>query len=182
MSDDDPTDDISPPQEPAPTPLFSAADRDIDDHPVVHVPEKRLYPLQERARRIANSWGGSVENHRTGKIGEDAVAKPLGIRDSIDLSVYPDGGDGGFDLNYNGATIDVKTVGQHRSNPALCLDKYEPLRADYYVLASRISKTDVRLIGYAPRWFVANAEPREHNGDNYLMIGQDYLFPFPRFL
>lgn len=171
--------DVSPPQEPAATPLFSAADLDIDDYPVVHIPDSRLYVLEEYARRIASVSPGSVENHRKGKIGEDAVAKPLGARQSIDLSVYPDGGDGGVDLNHRGAKIDVKTVGRHRSDPALTVDAYKPLRADYYVLASRISKTDVRLIGYAPRRFVANA-PVQNNGDGpYHIVEQDYLFPFP---
>lgn len=174
--------DVSPPEEPAATPLFSAADLDIGDYPVVHIPENRLYMLQEHARRIAGASPGSVENHRQGKIGEDAVAKPLGARESIDLEVYTDGGDGGVDLNHRGATIDVKTVGQHRSDPALTVNAYEQLRADYYVLASRISKTDVRLIGYAPRQFVANAPVMSSQSGDYHFVEQDYLFPFPRSL
>ena len=184
MSNDtnDDTNDVSPPQEPAATPLFSAADLSIDDYPVVHIPENRLYMLQEYARRIANASRGSVENHRTGKIGEDAVAKPLGARESIDLDVYTDGGDGGFDLTHRGATIDVKTAGRHRCDPSLTVDAYEQLRADYYVLASRISETDVRLIGYAPRQFVANAPVQTYNGGDYHIVGQEYLFPFPRSL
>lgn len=173
-------DDVSPPQEPAATPLFSAADLNIGDYPVVHIPQKRLFILQEYARRIAGSSNGSVENHRNGKVGEDAVAKPLGVRDSINLEVYADGGDGGVDLQHRGATIDVKTVGQHRSDPALTVDAYKQLRADYYVLASRISETDVRLIGYAPRQFVANAPVRSHEGRDYHLVEQDYLFPFPQ--
>lgn len=178
--DNDDTNDVSPPQEPAATPLFSAADLDIGDYPVVHIPQNRLFILQEYARRIAGASSGSVENHRKGKIGEDAVAKPLGVRDSINLEVYPDGGDGGVDLQHRGASIDVKTVGQHRSDPSLTVDAYEQLRADYYVLASRISETDVRLIGYSPRKFVANAPIRSHEGSNYHFVEQDYLFPFPR--
>jgi len=181
-NDDDGANDVSPPQEPAATPLFSAADLDIGDYPLVHIPESRLYMLQEYGRRIANASRGSVENHRTGKIGEDAVAKPLDARESIDLEVYTDGGDGGVDLNHRGATIDVKTVGQHRSDPALTVGEHEELRADYYVLASRISETDVRLIGYTPRQFVANTKPREYNGGKYHIVGQEYLFPFPRCL
>lgn len=172
--------DVSPPQEPAATPLFSAADLDIGDYPVVHIPQRRLFMLQEYARRIADVSPGSVENHRTGKIGEDAVAKPLGARDSINLDVYTDGGDGGVDLQHRGATIDVKTVGQHRSDPAMVVDAYEQLQANYYVLASRISETDVRLIGYAPRQFVANAPVRSHRGGDYHFVDQDYLFPFPQ--
>lgn len=175
----DDTNDVSPPQEPAATPLFSAADLDISDYPVVHIPQKRLFILQEYGRRIAGASSGSVENHRKGKIGEDAVAKSIDARDSIDLEVYTDGGDGGVDLSHRGATIDVKTVGQHRCDPALTVDAYEQLRADYYVLASRISETDVRLIGYTPRQFVANAPVRSYQGGDYHLVEQDYLFPFP---
>lgn len=184
MSEDphDESDDVSPPQEPAATPLFSAADLDVSDYPIVHIPQRRLFMLQEYARRIADASPGSIKNHRTGKVGEDAVAKPLDARDSIDLDVYTDGGDGGIDLQHRGATIDVKTVGQHRSDPALTVDAYEQLRADYYVLASRISETDVRLVGYAPRQFVANAPVRSHRDGDYHFVGQEYLFPFPRSL
>ena len=177
--DTDNVDDVSPPEEPAATPLFSAADLEISDYPVIHIPQNRLFVLQEYARRIAGASNGSVRNHRTGKIGEDAVAKPLGARDSIDLNIYTDGGDGGFDLTHRGASIDVKTVGRHRSDPALTVDAYEPLRADYYVLASRINETDIRLIGYAPRQFVANAPVRSYEGGDYHFVEQEYLFPFP---
>ena len=173
--------EVSAVKQPAPTPLVSAEDRPAHKDPVYPIPEEQLYPIHECARDIANNSYGSVENHRTGKVGEYAVAEALGVRDSIDFEIYTDGGDGGFDLTYKGAKIDVKTVGEEYSDPALPVPKGEPLRADYYVLASRVSKTDVRLIGYAPRWFVANTEPREYNGGRYHLIEQEYLFPFPRF-
>jgi len=95
--------------------------------------------------------------------------------------VRVDGGDGGVDLTYRGATIDVKTVGRHRDDPALTVDAYEPLRADYYVLASRVGQTDCRLLGYAPRQFVANAPIRYYDGEPYHFVDQRYLFPIPRF-
>lgn len=164
-------------------PLFSAADRDLDDHPVSHVPEERLYPLQEVGRRIANSWSGSVKNHRTGKVGEDAVAKPLGARESIDLNVYADGGDAGFDLTYGKATIDVKTAKQCRSNPDLVVNRRRRRsHPDYYVLASRIGETDVRLIGYTSGQAVARAPVEERNGEPCHVVRQRMLLPFPSFI
>lgn len=171
--------DVSPPEEPAATPLISAEDLSLSDYPVIHIPENRCYALKEVARKLADQWGGSPNDHFIGKIGEFGWAKPLGKVESIDTEVYPDGGDGGTDLNHRGATIDVKTVGQHRTNPSLTVDAYKTLDADYYALASQVSETDVRLIGYAPRCFVANAPTRHHGGEPYHLVDQRYLFPFP---
>lgn len=170
---------VSPQAEPAPTPLVSAGRVSIGSYPTVRIPEERLYILKEHADRIADSWRGTVDNHRTGLLGEDAVAHYLGIEDSINVEVYADGGDGGVDLEYREATIDVKTVGQHRTNPSLTVDAHKPLTADYYVLASRIGAADFRLIGYVPRWFVANAPVQTHQGEQYHIVDQRYLFPFP---
>jgi len=168
----------SPKTEPAPTPLISAADVPIADRPTVHIPEERVYPLSEHARRIAETWSGTSRDHLTGLLGEDGVAKRLGIAEQLDVEVYTDGGDGGTDLRYRGATINVKTVSRHRSDPDLTVDAYKPLRADYYVLASRVGQTDVRLVGYAPREFVANAPTLTHDGQPYHLVEQEYLFPF----
>jgi len=170
----------SPQTEPAPTPLVSAERLSIASYPTIRIPEERLYALEERADRIADSWSGTADNHRTGLLGEDAVARYLGVKDSLNVEVYADGGDGGVDLEYRGATIDVKTVGQHRTDPSLTVDAYEPLTADYYVLASRLGGIDFRLIGYVPRWFVANAPVQTHQGEQYHIVDQRYLFPFPR--
>ena len=178
MSDDDEPTIESPKTEPAPTPLISAADVPIAERPTVPVPDERFYPLAEHAGRIADTWSGTRRNHLTGLLGEDALAKHLGISDRLDVEVYTDGGDDGFDLRFRGATIDVKTVGQHRSDPDLTVDAYRPLHADYYALASRVGETDVRLVGYAPRDFVANARTFTHDGRPYHVVEQDYLFPF----
>lgn len=172
--------DVQPATEPAPTPLVSSAQFDLHQFPLHHVEERRLYPLQEHAARIAETTSGTTENHVTGLLGEDAVAHHLGIEQRLNTEVIPDGGDGGSDLTYRGATIDVKTVGRHRSNPALTVDAYEPLTADYYLLASRVSKLDFRLLGYVPRWFIANAPIRDQNGEPYHIVHQEYLFPLPR--
>lgn len=179
MTEDDEDTNPTPQREPAPTPLVSAEHLSLTDYPTVHIDEGRRDALIEHARRIAESWHGTAQNHITGLLGEDAVAHGLGIADAIDVTVYADGGDAGVDLTYCGATIDVKTVGRHRSNPALTVDAYEPLTADYYVLVSRIGPSDFRLVGYAPRDFVANAPILRHEGHPYHIVGQEYLFPFP---
>lgn len=173
---------ISPQEEPAPTPLISAKHLSISEYPTVHIPEGRQYALSEHARRIADSWDETAENYITGLLGEDAVAQFLGIGDTINVEVYADGGDGGVDLQYCGATIDVKTVGRHRPDPALTIDAYKPLTADYYLLVSRIGNSDFRLIGYAPHHFVANAPIQRYGGRPYHIVDQEYLFPFPTVL
>lgn len=179
MTEDDKDTNLTPQREPAPTSLVSAESLSLTDYPTVHISESRRDALIEHARRIAESWHGTEQNHVTGLLGEDAVAQGLGIADSLNVEVYPDGGDGGVDLTYCGASIDVKTVGRHRSNPALTVDAYAPLTSDYYVLVSRIGPADFRLIGYAPRDFVANAPVLQYEGRPYHIVGQEYLFPFP---
>jgi len=155
----------------------SAAQLSLDQFPVIHVDEHRYYPLGEQAVQIADTTRDTAEDHLTGLLGEDAVAHHLGIEDRLDTAVYADGGDGGVDLRYRGAIIDVKTVGRHHSDPTLTVDAYESLTANYYVLASRVGKLDCRLIGYAPRSFVADAPIRESDGEPYHVINQEYLFP-----
>lgn len=147
-----------------------------------NVPEEQLYPLEEHARSIANNWSGSQRDHLVGLMGESSFAQPLGMVDRLDFEVYADGGDGSADFPYRGATVDVKTVGRHRKDPTLAVGAYEPLNADYYALASRISETGIRLIGYAPRRLVANVPVCTHQGDEYQLVGQEYLFLLPQAL
>ena len=173
---------ITPQVEPVPTPLVTAGNIPIGAHPTIHLDDERACAVEANARRIAQHARGTPANHVTGLLGEDAVAQALGIAESLDVEVYADGGDGGIDLSYYGATIDVKTVDRHRSDPALTVDAYAPLTADYYVLASRVGPRDVRLIGYAPRQFVANAPTWSYEGRPYHVVDQEYLFPFPRSL
>jgi len=171
--------DIAPKEEPAPTPLVSSADLALSDYPIINIPNSRRDALTEHAKRISDNAVGSYEHHLTGLLGEDALARYLDIADKLDVKIYPDGGDGGVDLCYQGATIDVKTVGRHRTNPDLTVNAYRPLNANYYVLVSRVGPCDFRLIGYTPRWFVANAPIWKNNeGEQYHTVEQEYLFLF----
>ena len=172
------SDDVPPAKEPAATPLISVEQLSLSDYPIVHIPEERLYALREHAHRRSENWNGTVDDHLLGLLGEFGLARPLGVTKSLDTEIYADGGDGGIDLRYRGATIDVKTVGRHRRDPSLTVNAYKPLTADYYALASRISETDIRLIGYTPREFVANAPILSHEGESYHLVDQRYLFPF----
>lgn len=171
--------EVTPANEPAATPLISAAEPQRSTFHVQRISEHRFYPLMGKAEQIAINRGDSVENWRKGLLGEDALAHYLGIEDQLDTEIY-ECGDGGIDLEFRGATIDVKTVGRHRCDPALTVDAYQELIADYYVLASRIGRKSCRLIGYAPRQFVANAPIRTHQGNDYHHVDQEYLFPFPQ--
>jgi hypothetical protein len=71
----------------------------------------------------------------------------------------------------------MKTVSCHRTGPDPTVNAYDQLRADYYVLASRVGPSDVGLLGYAPRQYVANAPTRTHEGRPYHLVEQAYLFP-----
>ena len=161
------------------TPLVSAADLHETSLPVQQIPDDLYYLLEDHGeRRVDNGALGNSQNHKKGILGEGALATFLRNRKAVDTSLY-EGGDGGIDLTFNGATVDVKTKGRHRTTPSLTVDAYQKLRADYYALAHRIGQTNFRLIGYAPRKFVANAPVREYHGSRYHEIEQCDLFPFP---
>lgn len=175
------TQNVSPQQEPAATPLISVADVPLEAHPVVHLPDHRRYIIEAHAARIADNWPGKIENHITGKLGEDALANHLGITHQIDLDVYADEGDGGWDIPFQGAKIEVKTLTRRNStHRQLRVNVYKPLTAEYYVLVSRIGPGDFRLIGYAPRTFVANARQKTTADGRYHIVDEEYLFPFLR--
>lgn len=178
MRNPDPSDDSESPSDEPETPLISAADIPIEAFPIVHIPERRVHPIEDHARQIANHSAGTVDNHRTGKLREYAVAKALDLEDKIDFQVYTDGGDGGSDLRYNSGTINVKTASRCHVDPSLIVDAHD-LRADHYVLASRLSRTDVRLIGAASRDVVADQPVWPHNGGPSRRVEQKYLDPFP---
>lgn len=171
----------SPTDDPHLRPLVSAADVPRRELPTVQIPPRQLPIIKEHGRKRArNGAYGSEQKHALGAIGESAGTRYFGMEEAFDTALYDDG-DGGVDFSYDGATIDVKTVGQHRSDPALTVNTYQPLNADYYVLVNRIGPNVCRLIGYAPRQFVANAQQWENRrGETYHYVPQSDLFPFPR--
>lgn len=164
----------------APTPLVSADSVEADQLPVVQVPGEQVLALETVAEEIAAESPGTKNNHHLGLLGEVALARYLGISipDAVDTEVYTDGGDGGIDLHFNGETIDVKTAGLRRTDPALTVDADGPLNADKYVLASRIGQRDVRLIGNAPQAVVRSARKEEYDGRSYYCVEQGRLVPF----
>jgi hypothetical protein len=147
--------------------------------PTQRLSDERRIVVERWARRIANTAPGSEERHVRGKLGEDAFAHKFGLPDRLNVDVYPDGGDGGTDLWVCGARIDVKTVGpEYVHSPELWVSVRESLDADYYALASQMGKSNFRLVGYAPRSFVANAPIRSYEGQRCHVVPREYLFPF----
>jgi hypothetical protein len=160
-------------------PLSSAAQLPYKKYPVIHIPDNKLPVIQERTEEIADNSPGNSEEHLTGKLGEFAVAEHLGIeplKEKLDLNIYTDGGDGGFDLKYDGKKIEVKTAGAQSENPGLPIDHKEPLIADWYILTRRMGKTDIQLIGCAPRVTVEAFLDKNDTG-KYSLLDQEYLFP-----
>jgi hypothetical protein len=159
----------------------SAADVPRGEKPTQWIPPKQYPIVEEHGRqRLQNGAYGTEENHVKGIIGEAVAAKFFGTLDRLDTALY-ESGDGGVDLTYSGATIDVKTVGRDETDPALTVNTYQPLNADYYVLVDRIGPNECRLIGYAPKLFVKNAQQWENrHGETYHYVPQSDLFPFPR--
>lgn len=172
----------SPTDDPHLRPLVSTADVPRRLQPTTQIPSTQLDVLEQHGKRRArNGARGSEGNHVMGILGEVAAARYLGVEDRVDTNLY-ENGDGGVDFSYRGVTIDVKTVGRHRSDPALTVDAYQELRADYYVLVDRIGQNEYRLVGYAPRHFVANAAQMRHGGDYFHIVPQEDLFPFPQWI
>lgn len=157
-------------------PLNPASEVSYHDHPVIRVPAEKWTPIQQKTQDIAEQSYGSPEDHLTGKLGEWAFASYRGIEQKIDLSIYTDGGDGWVDIEDDGEKFQIKTIGGHRENPGLAIDHGEPLIADRYILANQIGKTDVQLIGWAPKLTVQEAREQNSMGD-YFLISQEYLFP-----
>ena len=160
------------------TPLISAADIPASLLPTIEIPEEQYHPLRECGVQRGRNAYGTIDNHELGILGEGAIARFFGMTHAVDTAVY-ERGDGGVDLELNGVTIDVKTGGRQYSSPNLIVNAYQPLRADYYALVHRVGKMHFRLIGYAPRQFVANASVEEFRGQPCHVVPQRDLFPFP---
>lgn len=160
------------------TPLVSATDVPTSLLPTIEIPEEQYHPLREYGLRRGRNAYGTFDNHELGILGEGAVARFFGTTQSVDTAVY-ERGDGGVDLEVHGVSIDVKTAGRRYSTPNLIVDAYQSLQADYYALVHRLGKMHFRLVGYAPRQFVANASTEEYQGCPCHVVPQRDLFPFP---
>lgn len=85
--------------------------------------------VKERGTVIAETWPGTPRDHAIGKFGEDALLQYVEQEENLNLEVMPDGGDGGVDVRINGATVQVKTVGQqYAEQPELWVDAYSPIQ------------------------------------------------------
>jgi hypothetical protein len=162
------------------TPLISAAD--VPRYPTVTIPDERFVPVKAHGRqRSKNGARGSEANHEKGSLGEEAVIIHVEDATELDDDLYTDG-DGGIDTYIYGAGVDIKTVGRGREPTALTVNAYKQLRADYYALVDRVGTATFRLIGYAPRQFVANANTVRYGGTSCHYVPQEDLFPFPHWV
>jgi len=119
---------------------------------------------------------GAYETHIIGLLGEVAFAKHFGLQ--VDSEVHEWHGDDGWDFDWHGKKIDVKTC-LYFDEPQLKvrIDKIVP-DVDVYVLCA-VKKTEMQhvdIIGYATREMLNGAERKKY-GDwlpmNYVMKEQE---------
>lgn len=163
-----------------PEPLVSATDIEDHDSPIVQIDKGKRDALSLCGHKRAKNSPGTIRCHERGILGEYAVAKYLGIPDRVDTNIY-EFGDSGYDFEYRGDTIDVKTVGPKENNPELRVNSRKPPIADYYVLAQQLNLSTYQIIGYAHRQAVCNARTRLMRLDGYckrvFALPQDQLYP-----
>lgn len=161
-------------------PLISVSDIPKTAQPTIEIQDSKRIPLSNLGSRRAKDSHGTIENHIRGICGEFAVAKYLGIPESLDTEIYEDG-DLGWDLERNNKKIDVKTVGPHVNNPKLLISARAQIKADYYVLVQELNAHNYRIIGYAPSETVLNADTAtftiNHRQGQYRLVHQHELFP-----
>lgn len=165
-------------------PLVPVSRLEASELPVVTVPQSKVEALSIVGAKRAKSGRGTIRNHELGILGEYAVAKHLGVPDRVNTEIL-DGGDPGYDLMYRGRRVDVKTAGPKENNPSLRVGAHRELRADFFVLAHQLNRTNYRIIGYAPRLLVKRSpiftfsRSRRHwpdrYGDQVYMVEQDSL-------
>ena len=164
-------------------PLISVADLSETSFPTVPIPDNRYLPLTEHGTRRARNSPGTTDNHIQGILGEFALAELLCIPNQVDTQLY-ENGDPGYDLQYRGYTIDVKTTNPRMNNPQLMVDCQKQLNADFYVLVQEVGARHYQVLGYAPRCIVESAPVKEFGtvpGYNRVrIVDQDRLFPIPQ--
>lgn len=113
--------------------------------------------------------------HRTGTMGEAAVAKFLGNLDLYDLTAMVPLGDGGIDFRVHGTTLDVKATQTDMEIPDLLVPEKPTPRADLYFLTHVLDERRVRLIGMASKDTVVDHPVRRAPGDrrNYWIPPQN---------
>ncbi len=118
-------------------------------------------------------------------MGEFAVAEFFDVPEAVDNEIY-EYGDPGYDLQIDGNTIDVKTVGPRANNPGLMINTKQTIDADYYILVQELNANAYRIIGYAPAPVVRTADTCRIRLDGYAdhvrLVEQYDLFPIPSYI
>ena len=169
---------------PGPTP----GDVPIDELPIIDLSDQHLTDAKKIARQRSESYasidGGRLHGdqtiqgaHLTGVIGELAVAELYS--GSIDRGIY-ERGDEGYDLLFDGTSIDVKTNQTTAlTRPDLIVPTHPAPSADYYYLVHWFEPHSARVVGYASQDCVLDREPRYFPGatQNYVISPSELAIP-----
>lgn len=160
----------------------------LSDLPVIKLSEQKLTEARKIARQRSESYanidGGrlhgdqtSRDAHLTGVVGELAVAELYS--GSIDRGIY-ERGDEGYDLLFDGTSIDAKTTQTTAlTRPDLIVPTHPAPPADYYYLIHWFETHSARVVGYASQDCVLDCEPRYFPGatQNYVIPPSELAIP-----
>ena len=181
-----------------PKPPLSPRDVDIEALPVVTISETELSHIERFAKKRAATYDDIANedkyedqdltrNHIIGLIGEVALYKMYG--GTLDLEVYENSGDGGYDLYWDGwngyIDIDVKATEYSPSPlPDLLIPGSQDLNADLFFLCHVLEydlddAAEVRIIGMAHKRRVRKAPVEEYpsNRMNRRLRAEDLTVP-----
>ena len=181
-----------------PIPTLSPEEVPIDALPIVTISETELSHVKRFAKQRAATYDdianeekykdqNLVRNHVIGLIGEVAIYKLYG--GTLDLEVYENSGDGGYDLYWDGwndyIDVDVKATEYSPSPlPDLFIPASQDLQADLYILCHVLEfdfedGAKVRIVGMAHQRRVKTAPVEEYpsNRMNRRLRPQDLTVP-----
>lgn len=158
----------------------SVSSRSIEDCPIVQLTEQEYEIGYHIAAARSISYEGVPEEtfgtqdrfqaQLTGVLGEMAVAKAT--RSELDDRIYVRG-DPGHDLCISGHPSDVKSTATHIQKPDLIVGVDQQFAAEIYVLAHRVGKREMRLLGWAGVDEVTDRQPERKPGTT-----RNYIVPF----
>jgi hypothetical protein len=156
-------------------PLVSAADFNEGNYTRARFDDGLAWWVKDTGRRRAPNRR-TVWSHQIGVAGELTVAAYL--ESKFDRTITPHYvGDEGYDLQYDGYKIEVKTVTSDDDNE-LKVPAQQAETADYVALARCSNPSELaQLIGWAPSTYLDEFGYR-FGGDDLIRMGIDYLLPF----
>lgn len=148
----------------------------VEDFPVVELDDQeieitkaiaylRTYTYEDINGGVVHGDQSPFEAHFVGAMGEIAVAKYLPSTSITQIDTLHENGDGGFDLQADGTTIDVKTTQTNLRVPDLIVPETPHPSAERFILAHRFAGQKIRLMGSADRDVVLDHPVREAPSD-----------------